>query len=221
MSALNGFQHDLQVVAELAHAEGALVYADVIQCVGAVPMDVTAAGIDFCAGSSYKWLMGEMGLGFLYVRKAILDRIEPVQFGYRQLNWTSKEIQISGEWIRQPGAPGKFEVGTINSFGVAVASWCLPYILGLTVEAIYSHRRMLLEHLRADVSALGFQILTPPSSHGPILAISCADQGRISESFAQSGIQVTVYPDRIRVAPSVFNSHDDIEGLLSVLRRHA
>src|SRR5262249_43930096 len=64
VSYLNGFQHDLKAVADLAHAHGAYVYADVIQAAGAVPMDVQAACVDFCACATYKWLMGDFGLGF-------------------------------------------------------------------------------------------------------------------------------------------------------------
>ena len=40
----NGFQHDLKAVCDLAHAHGAYVYADIVQSVGAVPLDVRAIG---------------------------------------------------------------------------------------------------------------------------------------------------------------------------------
>ena len=45
-----------------------------------------AAGVDFCACASYKWLMGDFGLGFFYVREDLLDRVMPrVQHGWRQI----------------------------------------------------------------------------------------------------------------------------------------
>jgi selenocysteine lyase/cysteine desulfurase len=52
VSALNGFQHDLKAVCALAHARGALVFADIIQAAGAVPIDVRDSGVDFCACST-------------------------------------------------------------------------------------------------------------------------------------------------------------------------
>ena len=55
-----------------ARARG-LVYADIIQGVGAVPFDVSATGVDFAATSTYKWLMGDFGLGFMFVKAALLD----------------------------------------------------------------------------------------------------------------------------------------------------
>ena len=64
VSFVNGFQHDLKAVCDLAHSHGAYVYADIVQAAGAVPIDVHATGLDFCACASYKWLMGDMGLRF-------------------------------------------------------------------------------------------------------------------------------------------------------------
>ncbi|MEJ0057504.1 MAG: aminotransferase class V-fold PLP-dependent enzyme [Bacteroidota bacterium] len=58
VSTVNGFQHDLKAICDIAHSRGALVYADIIQAAGAVPIDVRATGVDFCACASYKWLMG-------------------------------------------------------------------------------------------------------------------------------------------------------------------
>jgi selenocysteine lyase/cysteine desulfurase len=74
VSMYNGFQHDLKAVCALAHAHGAYVYADIIQGVGAVPLDVRASGLDFAATSSYKWLMGDFGLGFSSSGKSCLGR---------------------------------------------------------------------------------------------------------------------------------------------------
>ena len=68
VSNVNGYLADVKALAELAHARGAYLYADIIQAVGAVPIDVRAMGIDFAACSTFKWLMGIKGFGFLYVR---------------------------------------------------------------------------------------------------------------------------------------------------------
>ncbi len=85
VSTVNGFQHDLKAVCDMAHSRGALVFADIIQAAGAVPIDVRASGVDFCACASYKWLMGDFGAGFLYVREDRLDQLKRSQFGYRQI----------------------------------------------------------------------------------------------------------------------------------------
>src|SRR5918995_1799619 len=57
VSNVNGFMHDAKAVSAIAHARGAHVFADIIQGVGALPIDVKALGIDFAASGTYKWLM--------------------------------------------------------------------------------------------------------------------------------------------------------------------
>ena len=82
VSTVNGFEHDLKAICDHAHAHGALVYADIIHAAGCVPLDVRASGVDFAACASYKWLMGDFGLGFLYVRKDLLPRLTRRNWGY-------------------------------------------------------------------------------------------------------------------------------------------
>ena len=86
VSWANGFTHDLKTVADLAHANGALVYVDLVQGVGSRPVDVVAAGVDFAANASYKWLMADLGVGFLYARQDRLGReFQRAQYGFRQI----------------------------------------------------------------------------------------------------------------------------------------
>ena len=85
VSMVNGFQHDLSRICEIAHAAGALVYADIVHQVGSTPIDVRVSGVDFCSAASYKWLMGEQGLGFLYARRDRLAQIERPWLGHYQL----------------------------------------------------------------------------------------------------------------------------------------
>lgn len=73
ISYIDGFQHDLKRICDIAHANGAFVYADIVQAAAAMPPDVKASGVDFCDTASYKWLMGDFGLGLLYVKRGVLE----------------------------------------------------------------------------------------------------------------------------------------------------
>jgi selenocysteine lyase/cysteine desulfurase len=72
-------------VCEIAHANGAFVYADIVQAAGVVPVGVRDSNVDFAACASYKWLMGDFGLGLLCAREDLLDRVKRTQYGYYQL----------------------------------------------------------------------------------------------------------------------------------------
>src|SRR5687768_3015042 len=85
VSNINGYLHDVRRTSEAAHRHGAFVYADIIQGAGAVPIDAPAMGIDFAACGAYKWLMGDFGFGFLYVREDLQENVvKRSRYGVRQ-----------------------------------------------------------------------------------------------------------------------------------------
>src|SRR5262249_25486412 len=143
VSMINGFQHDLKAVCDLAHAHSAYVFADIVQAAGAVPIDVRASGGDFCFCARYKWLMGDVGLGFLYVREDLLDRVRRPQYGYRQLSEMEYHMfpydapgKSIFEWKQTTGAGAYFEVGTVANATVACLNYSLRFIQKLGVEKI-------------------------------------------------------------------------------------
>jgi selenocysteine lyase/cysteine desulfurase len=224
VSMVNGFQHDLKALCDLAHSRGARVYADAVQAVGAVPVDVRASGVDFLACSSYKWLMGDMGLGFLYVREDLLDRLPRTQYGFRQLERVQYHVfpydppgEAVMDWTPSRSAGGHFEVGTVSNTTAACLTYSLDYILRLGVENIQVYRQPLLHHLQSELPRLGFQAMTPADSTSPIVAFAKRDVGELSARLKSARIDIAVYPHRIRISPSVYNDRADIDKLLEVL----
>ena len=221
----NGFQHDLKAVCDLAHAHGAYVYADIVQAAGNTPIDVRASDVDFCASSSFKWLMGDFGLGFLFVKEALLDRLTACpQYGYFQARELDSHI-LPGDspasspytWALEPNATGHFEVGT-NAIGVAhVLAHSLPYIRSLGVENIQAHRQPMLKRLQEEMPRLGFEPLTPPESTSALVSFAVKDYKPVQERLAQSKVNVRLGRHFLRVSPSVFNDMADIDKLLEAL----
>ena len=224
VSMINGFQHDLKAVCELAHARGALVYADVIQAVGSVPLDVKASGVDFCACSSYKWLMGDMGLGFLYVREDLLDRLRRSQYGFRQLarvQYHTFPYDPPGDavmdWTQATDAGGHFEVGTVSNATLACLSHSLDYIKQLGVENIQAYRQALLHRLQKELPPLGFEPMTPLESTSPIVTFAKKDTQEVSRRLRRAKVDISVYEHRVRISPSVYNDQADIDRFLEAL----
>jgi len=221
----NGFQHDLKAVCDLAHSRGAYVYADIIQAAGNTPIDVRASGVDFAACSTFKWLMGDFGLGFLYVKEELLDRVlRPTQYGYYQ----AAEMQAhflpgddpaptSYSWKLSNDATGRFEVGTSGSGAQHVLEETLPYIRKIGVEKIHAHRQPLLKKLREEMPRLGFASITPPESTSAIISFTMKDRANVVERLKKANVNVRVAEDFLRVSPSVFNDMGDVEKLLDAL----
>ena len=225
VSMINGFQHDLRAVCERAHAHGAYVFADIVQAAGAVPIDVRACGVDFCAGASYKWLMGDMGLGFLYVREDLLDRLRRPQYGYRQLSemeYHAFPYDTPGDKVleckQKPDAAGHFEVGTVSNTTVAALSFSLEWLQQIGVPAIKAHRQPLIQRLQKELPALGFEPMTPLESTSPLVAFAIRDTKKLAKKLTAAKIDIAVYPHRIRVSPSLYNDQNDVDALLHSLQ---
>jgi selenocysteine lyase/cysteine desulfurase len=225
VSTINGFQHDLKALCKIAHARGALVYADIIQAAGAVPIDVKDTGVDFCACSTYKWLMGDFGVGLLYVRKESLARIRRTVFGYRQLAAFDFHVfpfdppgKDVFDFATSAGTAGRFEVGTLGNGAVAGLRASLRMLTETGVERIQAWRQPLLQRLQQDMPRLGFAPMTRPDSTAPIVSFAYRDAARkLRPRLDKAGINIQLYEHRVRISPSFYNDMGDIERLLAAL----
>jgi selenocysteine lyase/cysteine desulfurase len=216
VSNVNGFMHDVKAVSALAHARGAYVFADIIQAVGAVPLDMRALGIDFAATGTYKWLMGERGFGFLYVRDEHQGTVVPTtRYGHRQVaNFNRAELT----WQPLPGA-AMYETGNIPVLLAAAVSAGIDYATALGIDKIRAHARQLTDRLQAELPALGYRPLTPAKTETPIVAFQLKDAAATGKALQAGKIAATIIANesRLRLSVSVFNTHDDIDRVVAVL----
>lgn len=227
VASYNGFQHDLKAVCDLAHANGAYVYADIVQSAGAVPLDVRAIGLDFAACSGFKWLMADFGLGFLYAREDLLDRvIQRTQVGYYSGSVDTHDSPLDPEhaatplaWALGRDASSHFEAGSIggNAAGAFAYSASLAYIQQLGVDNIQAHRQPLLRRLEQEVPRLGYPLLTPPGSTSPIITFATKDGTVIEKRLAAAKVAARVSKYWVRFSPSVYNDMNDVERALAAL----
>jgi selenocysteine lyase/cysteine desulfurase len=226
VSSVNGFAHDVKEVCRIAHAKGALVYMDMIQSAGAIPMDLHDSGVDFAATATYKWLMGDFGVGFLYVRKDRLPLLKRVQHGYRQIkSFTSHSFPFepAGTTVYdeepQDSTAGYFEVGTLSNEGVAGLQYSLGLLDRIGVANIHAHRAPLVERLQNEMPKLGFTTMTRKGSLSPIVSFAYDNADKlIKPKIDKAGVNIQCYPHRVRISPSFYNDMNDIEILLKALR---
>ena len=174
IGSLTGHQHDLKALCDLAHAKGALVYADIVQAAGAIPIDVKASGVDFACCGTYKWLMGCFGAAFFYVRPDRLQQLHRIQYGWRSLRGNGHHIlpfdtpgPAIGDWTVGHSAASYFEVGSPAWSTLAAAIASIGYIQSLGIDNIVRYRQPMIDRLQAELPKLGFLPLTPTSHHRP------------------------------------------------------
>jgi selenocysteine lyase/cysteine desulfurase len=232
VSNINGYLHHVKTTSEIAHAHGALVYGDIIQAAGATPVDVRALGLDCAACGAYKWLMGDMGFGFLYVREDLQEsRIRRTRYGVRQYT-SPNHTQADSQFELVPGA-ARYESGaSISNSGGVVVHAALKYIHRLGIENIRSHAKALTDRLQKELPRLGYTSITPGENPTPIVSFLTPDYeqtgARLRKAFREIPIalrrwEVTApsgdvsIAQGMRISPSVYNNQSDIDRLLEAL----
>jgi cysteine desulfurase / selenocysteine lyase len=158
-------------VAELvaqARAAGALTVVDGAQAAPHLQLDMSALGCDFYALSAHK-MLGPTGIGVLYGRKAVLERLEPTRGGSEMI----KEVWLDhAQWN---DLPWRFEPGTppiAEAVGFIAA---IEYLEKLGMDRVAEHERMLTQQALEGLSALpGVRVYGPrrASDRGAVVAFS-------------------------------------------------
>ncbi len=225
VSYLNGYRADVASLSRLAHDQGAYVYADVIQSAGAVPIDVKALDLDFCACSGYKWLMGDRGLGYLYVREELHGKVlRRTQFGDRQFSDFDYHAYPGdtpdpeyASWKVRSGAGAHYEVGNVANVVAAGHVESLKLIHELGVDRIQEHVRPMVEKLRKEMPRLGYPCLTPEGTPSPTSAFVVAKPDVYRKKLQAANIDAKVEWRQSRVSVSVYHRMADIDRFLNTV----
>lgn len=227
VSTINGFQHDLKAVCEIAHAAGALVFADIIHAAGCVPIDLHDSGVDFASTASYKWLMGDFGLGFLYVRKDLQSKLNRAFYGYFGIGRFQSHVypldppgERTADYAFRDNATGVFALGTHAHAPIAMLNHSLEYIHALGVSNIQAHAQTLISRLKDELPKLGYTLLTPKESQTPLVACLMSNAtATLGPKLNAAKVKITTASNRFRISVSVFNDMTDIDRLLAALGR--
>ena len=138
-----------------ARAVGAVTVIDAAQSIGHVPLDVRAIGCDFLAFSGHK-MCGPNGIGVLYGRRELLDKLAPDETGGGMV------VSVSYETATWKPTPERFEAGTPNvADAIALGAAC-DYLDALGREQIAAHDTTLVNLAMEKLSVLpGIRIIGP------------------------------------------------------------
>jgi kynureninase len=196
-------------IAARAREAGAFVCLDAYQSAGAVPLDVTALGVEFCVGGSVKWLCGGPGAGWLYVRPDVADRLEPAFAG-----WQGHARPFGFEPQMEP-APGaaRFLTGTPAVAANYAASAGYEIISEIGVQRIRENSMRQTALLVDLVDDAGFELTSPrdPELRGGSVVFRVPDFQAVHAELAAREIICDYRPDAgLRFGPHFFTTDAEI-----------
>jgi len=139
VSNVLGTVNDLARIVSFARSRGVPVLVDAAQAVGHLPVDVRSLGCDFLAFSGHK-MYGPMGIGVLYGREDLLERMEPYMGGGQMIRTVTL---ASSTWNE---LPYKFEAGTPNVEGAIGLHAAADYLEALSREEVRAYERELARY---------------------------------------------------------------------------
>jgi cysteine desulfurase/selenocysteine lyase len=229
MSNVLGTINPVREIAKIAHAYGALMLVDGAQSVPHMPVDVQDLDCDFLAFSSHK-MLGPMGIGILYARHSVLQKMGPFLGGGHMI------LHVELEHATYNAAPWRWEAGTPDIGGVYAFGAALDYLQGLGMEAVRQHDVDLLDHaLRSLQEIRGVTVYGPhdATKRGGALAFNFEnvhghDVGTVLDSLGimvraghhcaqplmkRLGVEATS-----RASFYVYNRHEEVDALAEGIR---
>jgi cysteine desulfurase / selenocysteine lyase len=217
VSFFNGFKIPLPAVVDTVRKYSASLLAlDVTQALGRIPLNL--AGVDLIVSSTHKWILASHGGGLVGVPKASADRLTVPAGGWFNLQ-NAFEPDRFERAVSKPGA-ASFSVGMPNYPAVYAINAGLGYVQSVGIAAIDEHCRPLMQVLLEGLRELPVNLLTPddPASIAGIVAFRHAKADEVHRRLHAENIHIMSHAGRLRIAVHGYNTLDDVESVLRVLR---
>lgn len=232
VSNVFGTVNPIAEICRKAHAVGAIVVVDGAQGVPHLPCRVSELGCDFLAFSGHK-MLGPTGIGVLWGRRELLDKLPPYHFGGSMIASVRREATTFAD------LPQRLEAGTPNIAGAIGLGAAVRYLTSIGMDAVRRHERALLDYALDRLARLdGMELLGPSNSekqsgvislryrgiHPHDLATLLDDQGicvRAGHHCCQPLMRDLGLKATVRASFYIYNTTGDIDRLAESLEKCA
>lgn len=168
VSNVLGTVNPVKEMAQLAHQHQAIMIVDGAQAVAHMPVDVQDLDCDFYCFSGHK-MCGPTGIGVLYGKQALLEKMEPVAFGGEMIDFVDL---YESTWT---DLPWKFEPGTPNIAGAIGLGAAIDYLENIGMQTIHEYEQAIVADLLPKLQQIeGLTIYGPqnPAEHTAVIAFN-------------------------------------------------
>jgi selenocysteine lyase/cysteine desulfurase len=215
----SGFRADLERIGRAARLNDALLVVDVIQAMGALPINVEAELIDAAAGACHKWLLAPEGIGLLYLSDRARERIEPTLVGWMSVPDPEDYGNFEQEWTRGALA---WETGTAPTALIHGLETSLTLLQETGIERIAAHLNELTDYLCENLRSRDYKIVSSRRAGEKSQIVCIKPQGEWSPMALYShlknqGIIAAPRGMRLRISPHLYNTAEDMDALVNAL----
>jgi len=233
VSNVLGTVNPVKEMAAIAHEHGCVVVVDGAQASPHLRIDVRDIDADFYAFSSHK-MYGPCGVGVLYGRRELLEKMPPYQGGGEMIG----HVSFSGTTFAE--LPFKFEAGTPDFVDIAAFAEALDYISSLGIENIAAHEHELLEWTTSEMMKIpGMRIFGTAPGKAAVISFLIGDAHHYDTGMLLDKLGVAVrtrHPRHhcaqplmealgiegtVRASFAVYNTLDECKAFIAALRRIA
>ena len=223
-----GTINDVQRIIDIAHSHNIPVLIDGAQSIAHTPVDVQQLGADFFVFSGHK-IYGPNGIGVVYGRKDILDKMQPWQGGGNMI----KDVTIERTEYNVP--PARFEAGTPNVADAIGLGAALDYVSHLGIRNIEAHEHKLTEYAREQLAQIkGLTLIGNPKQRVSVVSfvldgIPVPETGtlldkegiavRAGHHCAQPALRALGYEMSVRPTFALYNTREDVDKLVIAVRK--
>lgn len=213
----SGHRANLKAIGRTAKKSGAWFFVDACQAAGAVPLDVVGDGVDFLAAASHKFLLGSRGMGYLYIRHGLLDRLHPLGPGWKaarkpaesfygpdmDLSPTASKLDSSLAWF--PAMADQAALGIFRRFGT---------------DALLARNAQLALHLHDALTAQGLHFRPlADEERSTIFSVETDDAEAVLARFRRANVVASVRAGRIRLAVHFYNVEKELDRVAELIGR--
>ncbi len=213
-----GFRNDLKALADLAHEFGARILVDVIQGLGALPINLEDLGVDFAATGSQKWLIGPLGVGGLYIKPDALDEIRLVNMGAGSVN---NVIAFDPLGFDPKPTAQRYEEGTPNIMGYLGLGAALSMLHEAGAENIAESIEKVTDYAMLRLEDRGYNVLSPEPWQNRAGIVLFQHPKFTNEdvmaALSAAKINVVARGGKVRFAPHFYNTFEDIDRAVEAL----
>ncbi|RJP67089.1 MAG: aminotransferase class V-fold PLP-dependent enzyme [Ignavibacteriales bacterium] len=216
---LNGYRINLERLGNLCRSKGIIFCVDSIQGLGALQLDVQKYKIDFLSNGGHKWLMGLEGLGFIYLTEELQEHLNPKYVGWTSVvdAWNLLDYNLT---LRK--SADCFQNGTLSSPGIVALNASQKFRSSFGYDKI---EETILNNSEYFISSLNEAGINPilkninKENLSGIVSFKSEKANEIFEALQKENIVAAVREGVVRLSPHFYNAQDEIDQVVSILKR--